>query len=246
MRYRRGFTLIELLVVIAIIAILAAILFPVFARAREKARQTACLSNARQIGTAILSYVQDYDERTPQNWHGNCGGPYGWDWMEVSQPYSKNWQIYNCPSGNWGGGPDDMFLQSCALGLRRSQVGRRGGYGLNSGRIEPAFPDQQDNGPGGNSNWWSKKLAIISMPAGVIMVAEVHNNAVGCGMFCGTAHAGGRAPWFANNVADRHNDGCNLTFTDGHAKWMRRDAVSNLTSGTPMNPAAAAYWGRTN
>ena len=67
MRNRRGFTLIELLVVIAIIAILAAILFPVFAQAREKARQTTCLSNMKQMGTAIMMYVQDYDEVTPAN-----------------------------------------------------------------------------------------------------------------------------------------------------------------------------------
>ncbi len=66
---RRGFTLIELLVVIAIIAILAAILFPVFAKAREKARQSSCLSNLKQIGLATLQYVQDYDETLPFYWH---------------------------------------------------------------------------------------------------------------------------------------------------------------------------------
>jgi len=85
----RGFTLIELLVVIAIIAILAAILFPVFAKAREKARQASCASNEKQMGLACLMYASDYDGRYPSNWTNQCATP-GWDWMEVTQPYAKN------------------------------------------------------------------------------------------------------------------------------------------------------------
>ena len=93
---RTGFTLIELLVVIAIIAILAAILFPVFARAREKARQSSCLSNTKQIGLAILQYVQDYDEKFFA-YRMDSGGVYYWD--IVTAPYMKNTQILRCPSG---------------------------------------------------------------------------------------------------------------------------------------------------
>jgi prepilin-type N-terminal cleavage/methylation domain-containing protein/prepilin-type processing-associated H-X9-DG protein len=104
---QKAFTLIELLVVIAIIAILAAILFPVFAQAREKARQTACLSNVKQIGTGAYMYAQDYDEVLPRNAYadpprvmeGNhfvdCSSP---RWMDVIQPYIKNTQLFNCPS----------------------------------------------------------------------------------------------------------------------------------------------------
>ena len=98
---RRGFTLIELLVVIAIIAILAAILFPVFARAREKARQTACLSNVKQIGLALMMYVQDYDETFPGRAATNHYPP--WDhpwsyWYKIIEPYVKNEQLFVCPS----------------------------------------------------------------------------------------------------------------------------------------------------
>lgn len=114
LRLRRGFTLIELLVVIAIIAILAAILFPVFAKAREKARQSSCLSNLRQLGTAVAMYAQDYDEQLPYLYTA-CGaitlpngsayaGP-NMLWHFAIYPYTKNIQIFNCPSASyaWAG-----------------------------------------------------------------------------------------------------------------------------------------------
>jgi len=95
---RAGFTLIELLVVIAIIAILAAILFPVFARAREKARQTSCLSNMKQLSLGIYMYAQDYDERFPGG--GGMGDNGAWHpaWWEEIYPYVKNAQVFECPS----------------------------------------------------------------------------------------------------------------------------------------------------
>ena len=103
---KAGFTLIELLVVIAIIAILAAILFPVFAQAREKARTTSCLSNIKQIALAFQMYLQDYDEvmviTMAQN-TGASGFSPQW-WSKLEEPYIKNWQIFRCPSSPDGRG----------------------------------------------------------------------------------------------------------------------------------------------
>ena len=110
--YRKGFTLIELLVVIAIIAILAAILFPVFAKAREKARQASCLSNIKQMGVATMQYIQDYDECYPLGYRQGLTGEYlpvekttatanRWvAWFDTIYPYIKNGQVFVCPSKN--------------------------------------------------------------------------------------------------------------------------------------------------
>jgi prepilin-type N-terminal cleavage/methylation domain-containing protein/prepilin-type processing-associated H-X9-DG protein len=108
-RRRSGFTLIELLVVIAIIAILAAILFPVFAQARDKARQTSCLSNCKQIGTSLMMYAQDYDENLPYSGVYGANHPlfkqgYQWGlWVIILDPYIKNRQVWVCPSGKKDG-----------------------------------------------------------------------------------------------------------------------------------------------
>jgi len=94
---RKGFTLIELLVVIAIIAILAAILFPVFARARENARRSSCQSNLKQIGLGLMQYAQDYDDSVvPVIWPNGANGP--GQWSQLIQPYIKSTQLFQCPS----------------------------------------------------------------------------------------------------------------------------------------------------
>ncbi|MBI2300626.1 MAG: DUF1559 domain-containing protein [Armatimonadetes bacterium] len=220
---RRGFTLIELLVVIAIIAILAAILFPVFAKAREKARQSSCSSNEKQLALAIIQYASDYDQKYPRNWTGNCSGP-GWDWMETTQPYIKSIQVTLCPS------LPDFVTQACAIGLGRSFSGRRGGYALNAGRDDLGPPSQQVGpGPGSNSSWYTKTEAMMKYPASTIMLAEISRGAQGCGMICGTWHSGYWNPWTGgtniNQLGDQHNEGLNLAYTDGHVKWIKRQAL---------------------
>lgn len=108
---QQGFTLIELLVVIAILALLAAILFPVFTRAREKARQSSCSSNLKQLGLAFLQYTQDYDEKFPQGTDtmASCGndptGVVGGGWAGQLMPYTKSLQLFRCPSDPLQGKP---------------------------------------------------------------------------------------------------------------------------------------------
>jgi len=189
---RRGFTLIELLVVIAIIAILAAILFPVFARAREKARQTSCLSNEKQILIGHLAYAQDYDELwVPWRYGVAATHPY-YDhdyayWYDIMQPYVGNEQVFVCPS-------NAPFPSNCR--------GTRGAYGYNTN--EDAVP-----------------MGEWKAPAELIMICDTN-----CYRVC-TWDA-----YITNNVhafSDtsyaqfhrRHNDGCNVGYADGHAKWIK-------------------------
>ena len=111
-RLRNGFTLIELLVVIAIIAILAAILFPVFTRAREKARQTACASNLSQIGKATWMYLQDWDEAFPDAAASVLKGK---PWMEQLRPYTGTKDLTRCPSDDSDFGPESKHLTSYVM-----------------------------------------------------------------------------------------------------------------------------------
>ena len=100
LRKSKGFTLIELLVVVAIISILASILFPVFARARENARRASCVSNLKQIGLGVMMYVQDYDERYPMCYDN---APNAGNWKNFTEPYVKSTQVFLCPSTSWKG-----------------------------------------------------------------------------------------------------------------------------------------------
>jgi prepilin-type N-terminal cleavage/methylation domain-containing protein/prepilin-type processing-associated H-X9-DG protein len=162
-RMRRGFTLIELLVVIAIIAILAAILFPVFAQAREKARQAACLSNLKQIGSALMMYTQDYDETLPNRSYnadkGVCFDPsvlgaeagttnpyctsYAWQWQINS--YLKNNNVYVCPSST-----GRSYKKTVAANTDSLAVPIPTSYGINTDIYQYSANDQpnaDENGP---------------------------------------------------------------------------------------------------
>ena len=151
---RTGFTLIELLVVIAIIAILAAILFPVFAKAREKARQITCASNERQIGLGITQYVQDYDETFPML-HYNDGAGQEVRWYQAVGPYIKNGQIY-ANNGYYSG----------AGGVWRcptATADQPGTYG-------PNYDLFRDGAPYGGPS--SEKISVLDTPSDTVMVAE--------------------------------------------------------------------------
>jgi prepilin-type N-terminal cleavage/methylation domain-containing protein/prepilin-type processing-associated H-X9-DG protein len=204
MKRRKGFTLIELLVVIAIIAILAAILFPVFARAREKARQTACLSNARQLGTAIMMYVQDYDENLVNlQMRGASFTFMGYNhpnmlWYMELMPYCKNVQIMDCPSTSrtWKGAYTGDF-----------------DYGINA---EIAYYHHYANSIGHACN-----LAEIQKPAETIFIGEADWTQSTADYGFSNSWMLRRVPHVSRFIPARHNEGANIVFCDGHAKWVR-------------------------
>src|SRR5579871_1952211 len=176
-RYRHGFTLIELLVVIAIIAILAAILFPVFARAREQARRTSCLSNEKQIGLALFMYAQDVDETLPERYGDCCGAATYYDyetvngvgyertWKAMHNPYIKSKDVYKCPSndarnyGNW--------VDSTAGGGNVQSPTAPAGYAMYLPNFNPAglFP---------NGASYPQTLAGLAFPAQELIIIETH------------------------------------------------------------------------
>ena len=176
-----GFTLVELLVVIAIIAILAAILFPVFARARENARRSSCQSNLKQIGLGVLQYAQDYDEIMVPAWlEGDCSAGQGWQptnsgnfgcqnnfkWMDLIQPYVKSEQIFNCPSA-----PNSIPLYSRANGNRYGSYAANLGYRSSNDTKNPPFSFY--TATAGSSV--PINLAKIEAPTTTVMVTETRS-----------------------------------------------------------------------
>ncbi len=213
---RRGFTLIELLVVIAIIAILAAILFPVFARAREKARQTSCLSNLKQITLGTLMYAQDFDEMLPQGGHWlYIGGVRTMMyWTRAIEPYLKNTQLLMCPSSSYKSSPNGWNY-----GFVSQTTGYNGGTGsfvLPNGTSVPSYSAPV-------------ALARITAPAERVLVSDSTNFYTVLHYWYRTdspySEVGGAYYW----VDGRHNGGANCGFLDGHAKW--------LTSTSPYGAA---------
>jgi prepilin-type N-terminal cleavage/methylation domain-containing protein/prepilin-type processing-associated H-X9-DG protein len=192
MRRHAGFTLIELLVVIAIIAILAAILFPVFAKAREKARQTSCLSNTKQLALAILQYVQDYDETFM---YACLNPPVTW-WYTACAPYTKNTQILQCPSKR---GTVDYGYNMDYLGYSWGAAGTQsGGISLAS------FQSPAETVMLCDSN--SVYAFYGGRSAATVWDTNSYNG------FDPTNPGLG--------AANRHNGGANHAFLDGHSKWM--------------------------
>jgi len=224
---RRGFTLIELLVVIAIIAILAAILFPVFARAREKARQAACGSNTRQLILAAMMYVQDYDERFPDDdyitgMQGACITPPCYNecwWRFKIQPYVKNWNLFNCPSGYFTDAGSPWIQYTDEYGVNGNITGR--GVHLAMAQIQrPAEVAYV----GDSCHWlWTVCNGLpLAYPNPRINNLPGKNNGT-CGLI--------PAPDSVRQQLTRHNGGSNVGFADGHAKWRNaRDIETNIPS----------------
>ncbi|MBQ0104976.1 MAG: DUF1559 domain-containing protein [Armatimonadetes bacterium] len=241
---KKGFTLIELLVVIAIIAILAAILFPVFAQAREKARQTSCLSNCKQIGTGIQLYVDDYDETLPfkaqkQGWpdynvwkgwplqelnyqqvEGMGYGRTLYTWMDCVFPYIKNLNMYVCPS---------LKLKSKVW-----PYGPVAGYGMNN------FLGSCS----GNKVTGVAVLAEIKYPSETVFVCDV---AVGSNSEDYITYTESYPKYVRNASATgklRHNGGANFCMVDGHAKYYK-DNQGPLNSGDwAWDGGDGQYWWR--
>ena len=204
---RKGFTLIELLVVIAIIAILAAILFPVFAKAREKARQSSCLSNAKQLGLALMQYCQDYDEQLPYSFY-ETPDPVHYGVQKLS-PYMKSEQIWACPSAT------DVVTGFYAQdGLPARTIAH--GYGFS----QHHYPYRSIYPP------IIRSLGDIKQPAASGVLFE-KTNVVTTMPYVYCPHC---SPTLTTQLASRHNEGMNIGFYDGHAKWLSVSALNNASA----------------
>jgi prepilin-type N-terminal cleavage/methylation domain-containing protein/prepilin-type processing-associated H-X9-DG protein len=244
---RKGFTLIELLVVIAIIAILAAILFPVFAQARAKARQTTCSSNQKQLLTGLMMYRSDYDEWftphfTPNNPTTPPGGYWNppsqdWFWQQIAMAYLKSDQVWRCPSSR----APNLSPLRCHLGMNRglTQAGSCTGW-------DPAWPDRPNP-------CRPLKESEIRRPAETYLIMDaggysVHGYPTGGVPAPGPANGMNYIPGFslnstinwnqapvredANNA--RHSEGVLVGFVDGHVKWTKVDPmVKNIQGWFP-------------
>ncbi len=217
---RRGFTLIELLVVIAIIAILAAILFPVFAKAREKAYQTSCLSNMKQLGLAAIMYAADYDDHIV--WFGIVTGGSWHYWPDLIQPYLRNYEMLWCPS--------------------LDATNRYGSYGKNmwphACNRDAGFDYYISTGCVGQR---ATKYGDVARPAESMLFVEDDPPRCNCYSVCPMCALRQGRPlsdptyWMHGAWADRHNNGQNTAYYDGHAKWLpieqiRGDGTWNLAA----------------
>jgi prepilin-type N-terminal cleavage/methylation domain-containing protein/prepilin-type processing-associated H-X9-DG protein len=225
---RNGFTLIELLVVIAIIAILAAILFPVFGRARENARRSSCQSNLKQMGLAWIQYSQDYDEKALKAKNVAPPGQAGvWDWVSPFQPYIKSEQLLRCPSNPTSTGA------SISVGARVDYAYHYW-FAVNAGN-HPNAPEaiKQHSGTKFSTGM---PLAAFTKPTLTVLFMDSYvwdgrnTNAVGNGGGAAGSHCTASGACSVGKirvqitgsdpkVGIRHLNGMNFAFADGHVKW---------------------------
>lgn len=241
-RIRAAFTLIELLVVIAIIAILAAILFPVFAQARAKARSTACLSNLKQIGLGIMMYTQDYDEMyPPTDYDGTAGRVV---WQNLVEPYikagvsgtstSQRRGIFVCPDID-SAIPDSNPALTVEVGKHPLRS-----YGTNRFLMNPLRA-------GGMTGARAIGIPEVGSPAAVVMLAPSLGTIPDVtGRDDRYDVAGAKHDAAYMNVRSRHQGGANYVFADGHAKWhkapndYRTESLNGLCYRSPKQAAKYA------
>jgi prepilin-type N-terminal cleavage/methylation domain-containing protein/prepilin-type processing-associated H-X9-DG protein len=235
--WRIAFTLIELLVVIAVIAILAAILFPVFAQAREKARQAACLSNMKQIGLALGLYLQDFDEQFPQGNYSVKGGLV--TWRQLLEPYVKagvagvetgataqeKKSVWVCPNyaGPYPSIAGTRFAKSPAAVTQFGSQPMRS-YGANGYLVFDNYYWSQGVSPA--------KLASILHPASIVFVAETAGSGRDNIWGRDEVDKGWNLPEVAGRV--RHAGGANYVLADGHAKWFKGPDPWSRRSWAPV------------
>ena len=241
-RGRKGFTLIELLVVIAIIAILAAILFPVFAKAREKARQISCASNMRQIGLGEQQYAQDNDEIYSGSWNDGPPNSDRRSYMEMLYPYTKSAQIYLCPDSSSGDTLNNNGDNNCTA--NPSTCNTLTSYAYNA-IISPSGVGHT------NSDKAQDPLGSVDAPAETIMLVDGKRNGATYGYYNiwespetdynGKDYAGNS--WTGNPLTSatpvkRHTDGTNILWYDGHVKYAKSTlkVTPNYPNGGPF------YW----
>lgn len=234
LRQSRAFTLIELLVVIAIIAILAAILFPVFGRARENARRSSCASNLKQLGIALVSYTQDYDEKLPNRRYGSPALPSGDDdysWRTVIQPYVKSTQVVTCPSNPHNKLPttDPEFNISYAANFN---YGQKDSAGYAAAHLEDGggvVNNVCGVGAFGNTGCRGINISSLTDPSQLISVCETYRqqNAQFSIDLSGNTITTGTVPefigksFYEGTLFAGHLGTSNYLFADGHVKALR-------------------------
>ncbi len=232
LKKRSAFTLIELLVVIAIIAILAAILFPVFARARENARRSSCQSNLKQIALGAFQYLQDYDERFPnQHTTGATSATPPVGWGDTIQPYLKSLQLYQCPSDPDAGtltptvrGYADYYINAALGNTGTATAPRYNAGGISQSAVENASLTIFIGEGVGDSSFSTARFRTngFSTRGAVGNTAEETQPSYGT---AGLISSGG-----ASGTAQRHLEGSNFSFTDGHVKWYRTGTGGTLST----------------
>jgi len=238
---QRGFTLIELLVVLAVIVIVAAVLFPVYSAAREKARQVVCISNIQQLGKATQIYADDYDETYPLGLISCSTGGYFWTqwddqsgerpcsgfqitWMDLLYPYLRNWKVYRCPSTDV---PGDVFAPPSTP---RERIEYSYGVSFYFSRLYNVWTGTWHQPP---TTRPTLSLYEVVRPSEKVYLAD-------------SAGPSGQTPYpwlYYDSIQFRHINGVNIVFADGHARWFPKySKYGDLLGADGSGPVDDNVW----